>query len=161
MDDALTLSAERPERTVAAGETLITDGAPGTALYVLVEGGFEVRRHGQRLTTVSEPGAFLGEIAALLGTSYGADVVALERSTVRVIDDPATAIADDPHLALAIARLLARRLRAVTTYLGDLKEQYAGSGGHLALMDQVLSELTALGPAAVEPGSEREDVPDY
>jgi CRP/FNR family transcriptional regulator, cyclic AMP receptor protein len=161
MDDALTLSADRPERTVETGETLITDGAPGAAMYVLVEGGFEVRRHGQRLTTVSEPGAFLGEIAALLGSSHGADVIALEPSTVRVIDDPTTASADSPQLALAIARLLARRLRAVTTYLGDLKEQYASSGGHLALMDQVLSELTALGPAAVEPGSERDDLPDY
>jgi CRP/FNR family transcriptional regulator, cyclic AMP receptor protein len=161
MDEVLRRFADRPRRELHPGETLITQGSRGSALYVLVTGGVEVRQGEIIVTTVREPGAFLGEIAALLDLPYGADVVAVEPSSVVVVDPAAEAIAADPDLALAIARLLARRLRAVTAYLTDLRRQYASTGSHLALMDRVLNELTTSDTEPIEPGSERDDVPDY
>lgn len=161
MDEVLALCADQPLRSLAVGETLIEADQPGSALYVLVDGVVEVRRGEVTVTRVTEPGSFLGEIAALLDSPSSADVVAVEPATVRVIDDPAATIAREPELALAIARLLARRLRAITTYLVDLKTQYADAGGHLAVMDQVLSELMTTRPRSAAPGSERDDVPDY
>jgi CRP/FNR family cyclic AMP-dependent transcriptional regulator len=66
-----------------------------------------------------------------------------------------------PDLTYAIAQILARRLAAVTAYVVDIKRQYADSNTHLALMDRVLGSLVAVHPTAINPGSERSDVPDY
>jgi CRP/FNR family transcriptional regulator, cyclic AMP receptor protein len=161
MNDVLALCADLPTRTLAAGEVLLTEGSSGRTMYVLIRGAVEVRKDGGTLVRIDEPGAFVGEISALLGVPRSADVVAVEPSEVRVLADPTAALAAEPELVLAIARLLAHRLRAVTSYLTDLRRQYGGAGGHLALMDQVLSELTAMRTTSLAPGSEREDVPDY
>lgn len=161
MDDVLALCRDRPSRTFAPGEALLTEGARGAAMVILVTGRVEVRKGSVTVTSVSEPGAFLGEMAALLDTPTSADVVAVVPTEVLVVEDPASSIVDDPQLTLAIARLLARRLQAVTSYLGDLRRQYAEIDGHLSMMDTVLSELTSMRPRDVEAGSERDDVPDY
>lgn len=78
-----------------------------------------------------------------------------------VVEDAAAAIIAKPEIALAIGRLLARRLEALTGYLADIKRQYAGTGGHLELMDKVLGELISMRPRSIDLGSERSDVPDY
>lgn len=147
---------------VSAGTRLIGEGVPMGRIYVLKRGAFEVVRNGVRVVTISEPGAFLGEMSALLGSAPTADVVAVHDSTVHVVDDAAAAARSDPELTYAIAQLLARRLQAVTSYLVDIKRQYAGTGTHLALMDQVLTRLMDMQPTGnVRAGSERGDVPDY
>jgi CRP/FNR family transcriptional regulator, cyclic AMP receptor protein len=161
MDDVVTLCDGLPSRTFEAGERLLTEGAAGGTVFVLVTGRVEVRRGGVPITSVSEPGAFLGEISALLGTPTSADVEATEPTEVLVIEHAAASIAERPELTLAIARLLARRLQAVTSYLGDLRRQYADQGGHLSMMDTVLAELTSARPQEVEAGSERDDLPGY
>ncbi|MFO7961389.1 MAG: Crp/Fnr family transcriptional regulator [Nitriliruptoraceae bacterium] len=161
MDDVLALCSGLPSRTFDAGEVLLAEGAPPTTMFVLVTGRVEVRKGQVTVTSVSDPGSFLGEMAALLGTATSADVVAVTPTEVLVLEDPAAAVADDPQLTLAIARLLARRLQAVTSYLGDLRRQYADLDGHLSMMDTVLSELTSMRPREIEAGSERDDVPDY
>lgn len=151
-----------PEQRVAAGTVLIQEAERADRLYVLVDGAFDVVRAGVRIVQVREPGAFLGEISALLDTPATASVVAARDSSVRCIHPAAAAVRSDQALTLAIAQLLARRLQTVTAYLVDLQQQYAGTGTHLALMDQVLARLMELQPAAPgETGSERPDVPDY
>lgn len=161
MDDVLALCRGLPARALGPGEVLLVEGEPSGPMYVLVDGRVAVRKGEMTVTTVSEPGAFLGEIGALLGMPVSADVVAVTDTEVLVIEDAAATVVDRPELTLAIARLLARRLRAVTSYLGDLKRQYADLDGHLSMMDAVLSELTSMRPRDVEPGSERDDVPEY
>lgn len=148
---------------VPQGHVLIREGVATDRLYILRTGSFEVVRSGVRVIVIREPGAFMGEISALLGSPPMADVIALEASEVTMIDGAAAATRTDPALTHAIAQLLARRLQAVTSYLVDLKRQYAGTDTHLALMDEVLASLMAMqqqGPA-MPAGSERADVPDY
>jgi CRP/FNR family cyclic AMP-dependent transcriptional regulator len=160
--DVLALCAGLPVRELAAGETLIDEGVRTDRLYVLRSGAFDVVRGGVRVVTLREPGAFMGEISALLGTPPTATVTATEPSTVHEVDHAGEAVTRNPQLTHAIARLLARRLQAVTAYLVDLKRQYADSDTHLAVMDQVLADLMRLQPGApAVPGSERKDVPDY
>ena len=77
------------------------------------------------------------------------------------LKDASASVQRQPELTYAIARLLARRLSAVTAYLVDIKRQYADSNTHLALMDQVLANVIAMNPNAAKLGSERDDVPDY
>lgn len=161
MNEVLELCAEFPQVQIAAGETLLTEGLRVDRLYVLEDGAFEVRCHGVAVTQVSEAGAFLGEMSAVLGSAPMATVVATRDSRVRVITGASDVVRSRPELTLAIARLLARRLSAVTAYLVDIKRQYAGSGTHLGLMDQVLGQLVVMSPSKVEAGSERSDVPDY
>jgi CRP/FNR family transcriptional regulator, cyclic AMP receptor protein len=159
MDEVLMLCDGLPRRELATGEQLITQGEHGTQMFVLVTGSVAIHRDGSALTRVGEPGAFLGEMSAVLSRPAGADVIALEPSVVVVIDQAASALVDSPALLLAVARLLARRLDAVNSYLADLKHQYAGTAGHLGMMDEVLGALMSIRSAEMDPGSERTDLP--
>ena len=161
MNDVLAMCSDLPELRVARGDSLIEEAVRTDRLYVLKSGAFEVVRNGVRVVLIGEPGAFLGEISAVLGSAPTADVVAAQDSIVHVVDDASAAVQRWPELTYAIARLLARRLSAVTGYLVDIKRQYADSNTHLAVMDQVLGSLIAINPTEVKAGSERRDVPDY
>lgn len=162
MNDVLALCSKLPQMHVAKGDTLIEEAVRTNRLYVLKTGAFEVVRGGVRVVLITEPGAFMGEISAVLESAPTASVVAIQDSTVHVVDDASVAVQKRPELTYAIAQILARRLSALTAYLVDIKRQYADSNTHLAVMDQVLGSLISVHPsAAVKPGSERSDVPDY
>ena len=159
--DVLDSSEKLPLRRIPKGDALICEGVLHDSIFILQSGRFEVVRDGVRVIEISEPGAFMGEISALLGGIPTANVVALEDSEVRVIDNAGRAVQDQAWLTLGIARLLARRLSAVTAYLVDIKRQYADSETQLGLMDQVLGQLMASQQNDQRMGSERRDVPDY
>lgn len=161
MNDVLAMCTDLPEQRLAAGETLLEEGVRTDRLYVLRSGAFEVVRNGVRVVLISEPGAFLGEISAVLQSAPTASVVATQDSVVHLIDHASAAVLKRPEFTYAIAQLLARRLSAVTAYLVDIKSQYADSNTHLGLMDQVLGSLIASYPVSGKTGSERTDVPDY
>ena len=161
MNDVLAMCSDLREMRIAKGESLIAEGVRTDRLYVLKSGAFEVVRDGVRVVTIGEPGAFLGEISAVLGSAPTASVVAAEESVVHVLDAASASVKTRPELTYAIAQVLARRLSAVTAYLVDIKRQYADTDSHLTLMDQVLANLTVMQPATIKPGSERDDVPDY
>ena len=61
----------------------------------------------------------------------------------------------DPQIAFVIARLLAQRLNSATTYLVDLKRQYAGQGNHLGMVSDVLASLIHQQETEFMPGSDR------
>lgn len=162
MNDVLAMCQHFPTLRLASGEVLIEQGASRDRMYVLIEGAFEVLREGVCVVRIGEPGAFLGEISAVLGVVPSATVVAVRDSTVYLIDDASALVRKDPALTLAIAQLMAMRLMAATAYLVDIKRQYAGSEGHLSVMDRVLGDLvSAISPVQTVLGSEREDVPQY
>ena len=162
MNEVLAMCRHFPEMRVAQGQVLLTESAPGDRMYVLREGAFEVLIQGVCVVRITQPGAFLGEISAVLGTQTTASVVATRDSVVHVIDAAADAVRRMPELTLAIAQVMARRLVAVTAYLVDIKRQYAGSDGHLSVMDRVLGDLVStVSPDPMPLGSEREDMPDY
>jgi CRP-like cAMP-binding protein len=155
----LALCVDLPERQFEPGQEVLAEGARSGEIHVLVDGVVGIEVGGVQVTRVSEPGAFLGEISALLGTTHSARVVALTVCRTKVM--PAAQATANPDLLLGMARLLAARLQAMTGYLADLRHQYADSETHLGLMADVLSELTAARPSGVAPGSDRPDVPDY
>lgn len=154
MDDVLPHCEHLPTREYAAGEELLGEGERSGEIHVLVSGVVGIEVHGVLVKRVSDRGAFLGEISALLGTPHSARVVAVESCVTRVM--AASSIIDSPELLLGMARLLAARLQAMTGYLVDLREQYADADGHLSVMADVLSELTAARPLTITPGSTRD-----
>ncbi len=157
--DVLALTGDLPERRIAAGEVLYAQGEEGVEVAVLLEGALRVELDGLVLAEVSSPGTFVGEISALLGTARSATVVALEPSTVRLMGDPEGFFASHPEVGLDLARQLAGRLQRLLAYLADVRSQYAGAEGHLAMIDSVLGQLAARPPVVIEPGSDRS--PDY
>jgi CRP-like cAMP-binding protein len=160
MSDVLGRCADLPTRALAAGDVLIAEGAPPGVVHILVDGVVDVSVGGATILTLGEPGTFLGELSVLLDQPASATVVAATPTTVHVLADPATTFQERPDLLLDVARLLARRVAALTSYLVDLREQYADAPGHLGMMDTVLTALMSADLRPADPGSDRE-VPDY
>lgn len=148
-----------PERSFAAGEAVITEGTPAGGLFILIEGSVEVRKNDYPITALDEPGVVFGEISVLLETAHTASVITLAPSRFYVVDQPLEFMRTAPEVVLAITRLLARRLYAMTTYLVDLKQQFEQYQDHFGMVDQVLDALTHSQDDHA-PGSDREPDPD-
>jgi CRP/FNR family transcriptional regulator, cyclic AMP receptor protein len=161
MDELLALAADASRRTLVAGEQLVVDGEPAGPLFVLITGTLQVRKSGVTVAVVTDPGACVREMSLLLGTPATADVVAVEDTTVAVLDDAAALLDREPDLALALARLLARRLQSMTTYLVDLKQQYADHQGGLGMVDVVLGNLMQGAGRGTELRSARDPDPEF
>ena len=144
-----------PLRAFAPGETILAEGTRSGVLYVLVSGIVEVVKGDVQISTTSEPGAFFGEISALLDVPHTATARAFEACTFHVADDPLGFLRSTPEIALELSRLLARRLHFLTGYLADVKRQFEGSGNHLAIVDEVLESLAHHQEAEATPGSDR------
>lgn len=141
MRDVLASCGDLPLRDVAAGEVVLAeDGASGEML-VLAGGAVEVLKGDVQVAVVEEPGAFFGEMAVLLDRPHSATVRALEPSRFHVVAAPQRFLAEHPEVALGLARLLARRLHAMTTYLADIRRQFADQAGNLGIIDEVLATL--------------------
>ena len=161
MEELLAFTRGLPRRWVEPGEVLLVDGEPVSALYVLLEGELRIEKRGLLIAAVSEPGACVGEMSLLLGTSATADVVAGERSAVAVLDAARAMLDADSGLSIALARLLASRLHTMTTYLVDLKEQYGDHEGGLGMVDVVLGSLMRSSGPRTTLASERDPEPEY
>ena len=159
MATVLEICKSLPLRSIAAGETVLTDGATDSLLYIMVEGAVEIVKGDVQINTVSEPGAIFGEVSVLLGLPHMATVKALRPSVFRVAAEPTEFLRSNPDIALAVAALLAKRLHILTTYLVDLKRQFESHENHLALVDEVLESLVHHQEPQAEPGSDRHPDP--
>ena len=123
------------------GIALLVEGESSGRLYVLVDGEVEVLRGDTRVMVANQPSAIFGEISTLLGEPHSATVKTVKPSTMYVIDDAEKFLQDHPNLALVVARLLAQRLSAATTYLVNLKRQFEGSGDQMRSVGDALEAL--------------------
>jgi CRP-like cAMP-binding protein len=159
-DDMLSLSAALPRVRLAAGNTLVTEGGPGGAIWVLESGALSVSKRGITVNSISRPGALVGEISVLLGLPYGATVRATADCVLRHAADGKALLDAHPAIARRVAEGLAERLNFVTTYLIDLQQQYGQAPG-LAMVSDVLHELAQRQAAPARAGSAREPDPRY
>ena len=147
------------KQTLPAGTVLLKQGTRSGKLYVLIEGRVEVKREETLVAVVDEPGALFGEMSALLDVDHTANVVAATPVTVYQFSDAARFLQSDPQVALTVARKLAQRLNTVTTYLVDIKRQYAGQSNHLGMVSEVLASLVYQQAEEFTPGSDRDPGP--
>lgn len=147
-----------PEVRVAQGTVLLVEGETSGRLYVLKQGTIEVMRGDTVVAIVHAPGAVFGEMAGLLGRPHSATVRATSAATVYTFDDSATFLKAHPEIAYCVARLLAQRLYAATTYLVDLKQQFEGHANHFGMVDEVLESLLHH-QGDHSPGSDRQPDP--
>ncbi len=164
MATVLQLCTGLPERRLNTGEILLREGdTTRRELFVLAEGALEVVKGADvSITTIREPGAVVGEISVLLGIPFSASVRAIEPTRCFVASDGEVFLRQHPAATFAVAKLLARRLHLATTYLADIKRQYAEQDASLAMVDQVLETfLHHTDDDDIEPGSDREREPNY
>ena len=108
------LASEADELDLAAGQTIVREGDPGEALFVVLEGQAKVVRGGKRVGTVI-PGDFFGELSALDGGPRTASVIAetpvrllrLFRHTLERLMD------DEPQVTIKLVEGIARRIREI------------------------------------------------
>lgn len=141
MSSILEQCAGLEEVSFAPGETLLEAGTTSGCLYILVSGKLTVSQGGTVITSISEPGAIVGEISLLLGVPHQADVRAATPTTCRVTRGGRAFLQERPELALLVAEMLAKRLKGMIGYLADLKAQYEDRRDHLGMVDEVLLHL--------------------
>ena len=66
MNEILTQCRDMPERRFAPGEDILREGERSGVVYILIEGEVEILKGDLQVTTAAEPGAFFGEMSALL-----------------------------------------------------------------------------------------------
>lgn len=135
------LASARPARSLAPGEVLISQGAPGGDLFILETGELAVERDGVPVTTISAPNALVGEMSLLLGTPNSATVRAAGHATVRTIENAHSHLMQDPELTFRLASLVAARLDATTALLVNLAKEHPGKSEQ-GLLARILSALT-------------------
>ena len=122
-------------KTFKPGEVLIEQGSKKRPLYVLESGDLAVVRDGVEVATVSESGAMVGEIAALLDAAPSATVKAKTAVKAYIVSNPVARLMDDPALLLHVSRLLAHRLAETTSDLVASQRRLAATKGAALLRE--------------------------
>ena len=75
------------EKSFGRGQVILKQGAPSGVFYIMLAGLVEIR-DGDRTLTRLGPGRFFGESALVNDSSYGATVIAVERTRCAAINGP-------------------------------------------------------------------------
>lgn len=112
--------AALPVSTIEAGQTVLAAGSTTGQLFILRRGVVEIVRDGQRITTVSEPGAVFGELAIILDKPHTADVRTVENCEFHVAK-ASTLLTENVAALLYVSAILARRLDNANEVLVGIK----------------------------------------
>lgn len=113
VDDLAAVAAIAREARFRAGERIYSQGDPGDALYVIVEGEVEAIRNGKHVMSMQAKETF-GDVSLLDGAPRPTDAVALRDTRVLVIDrrDFLDLLSDRPELLTGFFRAVSQQLRA-------------------------------------------------
>lgn len=106
------------ERRYPKGRIVFVEGEPGEALYLLKEGKIKLTRQAEdgreHILHLVHAGEVFAEVVLFDGGGYPATAETMEDCQIGIIrnKDLEGIIADDPQLALAMLKIMARRLRA-------------------------------------------------
>ena len=116
MDDTFNLDAllrrSVPVRLLDAGERVFLEHETGNEMYIVVSGRVDVLTYGKVLEQVG-PGGMFGEMALIDEGPRSAAAISAEPSEIVVINRDlfVALVREEPSFALAVMRVLARRLR--------------------------------------------------
>ncbi len=94
---------------------ILRQGEIGTGFFIVVTGTVRVVRDGETIARLG-PGEFFGELSVLDRLPRNAQVAADEPTTCLALAswDLEAVLLEEPHMALAMLRAMAGRLRAIT-----------------------------------------------
>ena len=106
------LAGRTRELQMDEGTEVIREGESGSQFFVITTGELEIRVRG-RVVRYLGPGDFLGELALLFGAPRSATAIALEPTTVLVMDknDFTALLKDKPAVESKVFAVVAERLR--------------------------------------------------
>lgn len=133
--------AALPLERFAEGDVVFAEGTKTGRILILKSGAVSITKGDIEFAQVSEPGAVLGELSALLDAPHGADVIALEPSEFHAAD--AEALLQDPVALAFVTVVLARRIDAANQGLLQLKVMLEG-GEPRGLIDSALDKIEGL-----------------
>ena len=128
MANLLDLCSDLPTRSVPDGETVLEENVKDGALLILKSGAVEIVKHGTVVTTITNPGAMLGEIAVLLDCGHTASAVAVHDCEFYVVEHAEQRLDANPKLYREIARTLSRRLMRLSDEMINLQERLEVGG---------------------------------
>ena len=152
MADVLAYCDGFPLDKFKAGDVLLAEGPATDRMYILATGEVEVLRGKTQVADIAMSGAIFGEIAALLGGPHTATVRAVNDVTAFRIENARSLLMSHREISFHVSSVLARRLTDATTYLADLKRQFADRSDHLGMVDEVLDALVQRQRPAVQAG---------
>jgi di/tricarboxylate transporter/CRP-like cAMP-binding protein len=123
------LVSEFEELDVAPGQTVFSQGDPGDALYVIVDGAVEIRgAHagaGERVAVLG-PGDCLGEMALVTGDPRSAAAVALSPTRLLRLDKERFRVLSERHPVFLreLARVLCRRIARTSEDVASARRTY-------------------------------------
>jgi CRP-like cAMP-binding protein len=105
--------AAKEQRQVPAGTVIFEAGSVGEEMFGVVDGTVELRLPGGRIVTLGPDESF-GEMGVVDGSPRAATAVAVEDSTLAVIDRKVFLflVGETPTFALQVMSSIAERLRA-------------------------------------------------
>jgi CRP-like cAMP-binding protein len=159
MTDLLQLSCHLPEVEMDPGRKIVREGEVNSAIWILVSGELQVLKGSTVVNRIDRPGAVIGEMAVLLGTTATASVAVSRPSLLRYAAQGKDFLADPAVLSL-VAVGLAERLNLITAYLADLRDQYGDTPG-TTMVPEVLNLLMDQPTGNFVPGSARDPDPEY
>ena len=111
-EELATIAEIAEEQPFAAGEPVFTEGEPGDALYLVVEGAVKVHRGDKQLAQIGIREVF-GEMAMLDSEPRSASVTALKDAVLLKIgrDEFRDVLQERPEIAIGVIQVLSRRLR--------------------------------------------------
>jgi CRP/FNR family cyclic AMP-dependent transcriptional regulator len=103
-----------------AGTSIVKQGEPGIAFYIILSGGAEVR-NGTRVLAHLAPGQFFGEMTLLDEQPRSADVVATQATECAVLSrwEFWGFAKSEPEVLQGVLQEMARRLRAANKALTE------------------------------------------
>ena len=118
LDFSILENAEISASSFAAGETIVSNGAPATEMYLVRKGRVSIEVNNQRVEEIGEGGVF-GEMALISSSPRSAAVVAVEDCEVIPVNERLFLILvqETPDFALNLMRVLSRRLRNMNRYV--------------------------------------------
>ena len=155
MASILDICASLPRVVIPRGSNVIEQGKRRGSLFILVEGSVLVERDGVTLAELERAGTIFGEMSSLLDRPAATTVRTTVDSTFLMAEDGAAFLAATPDAVIEVARALAVRIEMMTSYLAEVKHQFAEQEGHLSMVDDVMKTLIHDTLPEVQPGSVR------
>src|SRR6188472_2812657 len=119
------LESRMRRREFAPQQTIVREGGPGDAAYLVVSGLVAVRHKDPQsgvefVLAELGPGQMFGEMALITGKPRNASVVAINETSCAVLDrtDFERALKAHPGIALALAQVMAERLDRANRHAG-------------------------------------------
>jgi len=100
------------EQPFAAGDAVFTEGEPGDALYLVVEGAVKVHRGGKQLAQLGVRDVF-GEMGVLDSLPRSASVTVVKEAVLLKIarEDFRDILQERPEIGMGVIKVLSRRIR--------------------------------------------------